>query len=133
LKNVCLSVPDVTLKLIASSVASRSGVTPDIQKKTREAQDAIRSLLEIFNSKYVAELRKDPNKEVEFMVSNFSQVASKIRQEKQKLKDIVSHIQTAIVKMYIDADNNGDMEMKVYEFFNNMVTHASQSVGSGIL
>jgi hypothetical protein len=57
-------------------------VTPDIQKKTREAQDAIRSLLEIFNSKYVAELRKDPNKEVEFMVSNFSQVAPKIRQEK---------------------------------------------------
>ena len=27
----------------------------------------------------------------------------------------MSHIQTAIVKMYIDADNNGDMEMKVYE------------------
>jgi len=125
LKNVCLSVPDHTLRHIASSVASRSGSTPDVQKKTREAQDAIRSLLEIFNSKYVAELRKDPNKEVEFMVSTFSQVAPKIRQEKQKLKDIVSHIQTAIVKMYIDADNNGDMEMKVYDFFNNMITHST--------
>jgi hypothetical protein len=48
--------------------------------------------LEIFNSKYVAELRKDPNKEIEFMVSTFSGVASKIRQEKQKLRDIVGHI-----------------------------------------
>lgn len=65
----------------------------------------------MYNSKYVAELRKDPNKEIEFMFSTFSGVASKIRQEKQKLKDIVSHIQTAIVKMYIDADKDGDMEM----------------------
>jgi hypothetical protein len=67
------------------------------------------------------------------MVSTFSQVASKIRQEKQKLKDIVSHIQTAIVKMYIDADNNGDMELKVYDFFNNMDMQSTQSAGPGIL
>lgn len=78
LKNVCLSVPDLTLKLIAANVANRFSTSID-QRKIREAQDAIRSLLEIFNSKYVAELRKDPNKEVEFMVSTFSQVAPKIR------------------------------------------------------
>jgi len=64
----------------------------DIGRTSRQAQDAIRSLLEIFNSKYVAELRKDPNKEIEFMVSNFSSVASKIRRDKQKLRDIVAHI-----------------------------------------
>ena len=92
LKNVCLSVPDLTLRQIVTNAFNRSGVTPDIAKRTREAQDAIRSLLEIFNSKYVAELRKDPNKEIEFMVSTFSGVASKIRQEKQKLRDIVGHI-----------------------------------------
>lgn len=125
LKNVCLSVPDLTLRQIVTNAFNRSGVTPDIAKRTREAQDAIRSLLEIFNSKYVAELRKDPNKEIEFMVSTFSGVASKIRQEKQKLRDIVGHIQTAIVKMYIDADQNGDMELKVYEFFNNLDSQAN--------
>lgn len=125
LKNVCLSVPDLTIKQIVSSIASRSGATPDIAKRTKEGQDAIRSLLEIFNSKYVAELRKDPNKEIEFMVSTYSNVAQKIRQEKQKLRDIVGHIQTAIVKMYIDADYNGDMEMKVYDFFNNLDTQSS--------
>jgi len=68
-------VPDLTIKQIVSSIASRSGATPDIAKRTKEGQDAIRSLLEIFNSKYVAELRKDPNKEIEFMVSTYSNVA----------------------------------------------------------
>lgn len=45
----------------------------------------------------------------------------------------MSHIQTAIVKMYIDADNNGDMEMKVYEFFNNMISNSTKSTSSSIL
>jgi len=45
----------------------------------------------------------------------------------------VSHIQTAIVKMYIDADFNGDMEMKVYEFFNNMISNSTKSASSSIL
>jgi hypothetical protein len=71
-------VPDLQLKHIATNYASRQNTGID-QKRIREAQDAIRALLEIFNSKYVAELRKDPNKEVEFMVSTFSQVAPKIR------------------------------------------------------
>jgi hypothetical protein len=35
--------------------------------------------------------------------------------------------------MYIDADNNGDMEMKVYDFFSNMIANTAQSVSSGIL
>jgi hypothetical protein len=78
LKNNCLSVPDISLKQIATNYAGRQNTSID-NKKIKEAQEAIRALLEIFNSKYVAELRKDPNKEVEFMVSNFSQVAPKIR------------------------------------------------------
>lgn len=78
LKNNCLSVPDISLKQIATNYAALKNSSID-NKKIKEAQEAIRALLEIFNSKYVAELRKDPNKEVEFMVSNFSQVAPKIR------------------------------------------------------
>jgi hypothetical protein len=35
--------------------------------------------------------------------------------------------------MYIDADNNGDMEMKVYEFFNNMISNSTKSTSSSIL
>lgn len=94
LKNVCLSVPDYSLRQIVTSVAQKGLLKEplDIGRTSRQAQDAIRSLLEIFNSKYVAELRKDPNKEIEFMVSNFSSVASKIRRDKQKLRDIVAHI-----------------------------------------
>ena len=77
-------------------------------------------MLEILNAKYVAELRKDPNKEAEFMTSTFSDIKDKIRQEKYKLVDILRIVQMAIIKMYIEADKDGDMEGKVFDFFNEM-------------
>lgn len=40
--------------------------------KHREAKEAFRGLLEILNAKYAAELRKDPNKDAEFLYSKFS-------------------------------------------------------------
>lgn len=120
LKLICLSVPDLDVRKLVTSVQGNFGTTPDISKKTKEIQDAIRVVLEQCNSKYVDELRKDPNKEVEFMVSEFSPVASKIRRDKVKLREIVGHVQTAIVKLYLEADNNGDMEKKVYDFFNEI-------------
>lgn len=45
----------------------------------------------------------------------------------------MSHIQTAIVKMYIDADVKGDMELKVYDFFNSMIQNSTKSTSSGII
>jgi hypothetical protein len=76
--------------------------------------------LEVLNAKYVAELRKDPNKEAEFTKSAFSDIAPKIREDKYKLKDILGLVQMAIIKMYIEADKDGDMENKVQDFFNEM-------------
>ena len=74
----------------------------------------------ILNAKYVAELRKDPNKEAEFMVSDFSDIAKKIVKKRYNLKDIVSIVQMAIIKMFIEADVDGNMEVKVQDFFNEM-------------
>jgi len=37
LKNVCLSVPDVTLRQLANNIASKTGASYDTTKKTREA------------------------------------------------------------------------------------------------
>lgn len=74
----------------------------------------------MLNAKYVAELRKDPNKEAEFMVSEYSDIAKKIVKKRYNLRDIVSLVQMAIIKMYIEADKDGDMESKVQDFFNEM-------------
>lgn len=94
--------------------------TPEIERRHKEAKDALRSLLEMLNAKYVAELRKDPNKEAEFMVSEYSDIAKKIVKKRYNLREIVSLVQMAIIKMYIEADKDGDMENKVQDFFNEM-------------
>jgi len=54
------------------------------------------------------------------MVSNFSDIAVKIVQKRYMLREIVSIVQMAIIKMYIEADKDGDMETKVQDFFNEM-------------
>ena len=59
--------------------------------KHREAKDAIKGLLEILNAKYAAELRKDPNKDAEFLYSKFSPFQMCIRTEERfKLRDILA-------------------------------------------
>jgi hypothetical protein len=105
--------------------------SPDIEKKHREAKRAIRELLLIINTKYVNELRKDPNKEAEFMVSQFSDIHQKITTERKKLRDILQLVQMAIIKMFIEADQNNDLEQKVFDFFNEMQnTNQNQKKGN---
>lgn len=51
----------------------------------------MRGLLEIINSKYVAELRKDPSKQADFIHSKYSLMDGVlITEEKFLLKDILS-------------------------------------------
>ena len=51
----------------------------------------MRGLLEVINSKYVAELRKDPSKQAEFIHSKYSLVCDVLKtEEKFLLKDILS-------------------------------------------
>lgn len=75
----------------------------------------MRGLLEIINAKYVAELRKDPSKQAEFIHSKYSLMDGVLNtEEKFFLKDILSLVQTALMKMYIEAD----MQDKIHDFFS---------------
>ena len=47
------------------------------------------------------------------MVSEYSDIAKKIVKKRYNLREIVSLVQMAIIKMYIEADKDGDMENKV--------------------
>jgi len=65
----------------------------------------------------VAELRKDPNKDAEFLYSKFSPFVTCIRtEEKFKLRDILSLVQTVLLKLYIESD----LVEKIHEFFNTL-------------
>ena len=46
----------------------------NLDQKHFEAKEAVRQLLEILNNKYLAELRKEPEKKAEFLYSQFSMV-----------------------------------------------------------
>jgi hypothetical protein len=89
-----------------------------LEDKNREAKEAIRNLLEILNAKYVSELRKDPHKEAEFLHSDYSPLDKTLKRDmKIKLREILQLVQMAIVKMYVEADDNGNLERKVIDFF----------------
>ena len=88
-----------------------------------EAKEAVKELLEILMQKYLAELRKDPDKKAEFMYSQFSMVHQYIRVNEEKtLKEILSLVQTAIIKLYIESNQ----QEKVSAFFSQF------SEGSGM-
>lgn len=129
-----VGVPQVFLRnyLHQHYMQGNPNQNPDVERKYKEAREEIRRLLEIINSKYVAELRKDPNKDAEFMISQFSDIEKKINKEKQKLKDILSLVQMAIIKLYVDTDNNGDMESKVQDFFNEMTFGQNSKIAGQI-
>jgi len=62
----------------------------NLEKTHQEGKTAIRGLLEKLNSKYVSELKMDPLKEADFMISEYSPMDEVIkRDEKPKLKEIV--------------------------------------------
>jgi hypothetical protein len=84
----------------------------------------MRGLLEIINSKYVAEVRKDSSKIADFIHSKYSLVGGILKEEEKfLLKDILGLVQTALMKMYIEAD----MQEKIHEFFSQI-----SSSGSGV-
>jgi len=74
LKKQVIGVPTVYLRSYLMNNYMQQQNTPNIDIKHKEAKEAIRELLCKLNARYVSELRKDPNKEAEFMVSNFSDI-----------------------------------------------------------
>ena len=71
------------------------------------------SLLEVLNSKFAGELKKDFEKQVTFMYSKFSPVESCLRRDKVLLKDMVALVQTNLLKLYVDLKEKD----KIYQFF----------------
>ena len=54
------------------------------------------------------------------MTSTFSCIQTNFSNERRLLKDILSIVQMAIIKMLVDLDQGGDLENKVLDFFNEM-------------
>ena len=111
--------PKVNLMQVLQN-SQMMNIIPDhvnINDKHREAKEAMRGLLEIINAKYVAELRKDPSKPVEFIHSKYSFTADVLNvDDKFPMKDILSLVQTALMKMYIEAD----MQDQIHSFFSQI-------------
>jgi|LauGreDrversion4_2_1035121.scaffolds.fasta_scaffold67438_3 hypothetical protein len=71
------------------------------------------TLLDMLNAKFTAELKKDAEKQITFMYSKFSQLEACIPRTKVYLKDILSIVQTNLIKLYLEFREKD----KIYDFF----------------
>jgi hypothetical protein len=72
------------------------------------------TLLEVLNQKFAGELKKESEKQVQFVYSKFSPVESCIKKEKVALRDMLSLVQTNLLKFYIDLNEKD----RIYQFFS---------------
>lgn len=96
--------------------ASRDGKTFEAIDKLRLAKDAMKGLFHHLNQKYLSELRKDEDKQAEFMYSNYALNENVIKKDRKLLKEIVPFVQTALIRLYIDMGDEG--RDKIFDFFN---------------
>ena len=82
--------------------------------KVQEAKKYFLNLLDMLNARFSAELKKEPEKQVQFMYSKFSPIDSCISQNKVALKDIHLIVQTNLIKLYLELDEKD----KIYDFFS---------------
>lgn len=71
------------------------------------------SLLDVLNAKYAGELKKNLEMQVTFMYSKFSPLENCISKNKVSLKDMLSLVQTNMLKLYIEFRE----KEKIYDFF----------------
>ena len=89
--------------------------------KYAEAKKAIRNLFHHLNQRYLSELRKDEDKQAEFMYSDYARNINTIKKDERKLlKEIVPFVQTALIRLYIEEsdEKEEDRRQKIYDFFN---------------
>ena len=89
---------------------SQEDHTFEVQVKLQKAKDVIKTLFNHLNQKYLSELRKDEDKPAEFMYSTYSLNSGVIKsspEERKLLKEIVPFVQTALVRLYIEDDEDG--------------------------
>lgn len=90
IKSMVNNVPEHFLINHLQNQQIKNGSSFKIDDKHREAKEHIRSLLEILNAKYAGELRKDPHKEAEFLVSDYSTLSTTIKRDQPaKLRDLL--------------------------------------------
>lgn len=99
----------------------------DETQKIGEAKKAMRQLFHHMNQKYLSELRKDEEKQTDFMYSDYNPNPNVIKKEKRLLKDIVAFVQTALIRLYIDMDERENGRELIYEFFNEFSNGNQQS------
>jgi len=86
----------------------------------------IKGLFYQLNQKYLNEIRKDEDKQAEFMYSNYALNENVIkRDEKRLLKEILPFVQTALIRLYLDEGDEG--RDKIYEFFNQFAKDGENS------
>jgi hypothetical protein len=71
------------------------------------------NLLDMLNAKHTAELKKEPEKQMQFMYSMFSPIEPCIAKTKVALKDILSLVQTNLLKLYLEFKEKD----RIYDFF----------------
>ena len=85
----------------------------------------MKGLFHHLNQKYLSELRKDEEKQAEFMYSDYALNQNVIKKDPKKLKEIVPFVQTALIRLYIDMGDDG--REKIYDFFNQFSNGTQQS------
>ena len=83
------------------------------QDKILQAKKSAASILEILNSKYAGEVKKDAERTVQFVYSKFSPVESCLKKDKVLMKDMLILVQTNLLKFYVDLKEKS----KIYQFF----------------
>jgi len=84
--------------------------------KLKKAKAAMKDLFYHLNQKYLSELRKDEDKQAEFMYSTYALNENVIKKDPKLLREIIPFVQTALIRLYIDMEDEG--REKIFEFFN---------------
>jgi len=71
------------------------------------------ALLDMLNAKLTAESKKEQDKLMTFMYSKFSPLEACISKTKVPLKDILTIVQTNLLKLYLEFRE----KEKIYDFF----------------
>ena len=94
-----------------------------VEDKIKESKIKVCQILEQMNQQFIGEIKKNPNKSKKFQYSKFSPFASFIKNKDGALiKDVVSFIQTIIIKLYVE---KGDKKA-IYNFFSS--SHNKKSI-----
>jgi hypothetical protein len=80
-----------------------------------QAKRSFSQLLEILNSKYAGEVKKDSERTIQFVYSKYSPVEACLKKDRVLMRDMLSLVQTNLLKFYVDLKE----KQKIYQFFQD--------------